>query len=621
MPSDPIKPPVDLICYLHPAWAPRIRPALAKRDWMETTPERFAYRCLPLAIANAHGWEIGSPCGFEARWNGGRGTEAVEIRLDPGTAPAQAPVSLFGQGTITFHVEGLFRTSPGWNLWVGGAPNAAKDGIAPLGGVIETDWSPYSFTMNWRFTRRGEWVRWEKDEPFCFFFPIERGVLDGVAPELRPLADAPELEEAFTRWSASRDAFQAHVRKTNPKAPADRWQKLYYRGVGPDGEPGPDDHQAKLRLEPFREASGPPAACPAHAAPRPQPAPKPAIAATGAKIPPMLAAMPAGQGANAAARIQAATNLMTLNRLGFDAAPRPGAAPIAPALAASPAPAAADKPDRLAARRGWIDDVARRQRALAADRPGTVPRVRAPSADEFLDLFYAASRPVVIEGAMAGWPALDRWTADYLAAKVGAAPIVYQGGRDADPDFELYKDRHTRRMAFDRFVAAAAQGAGNDAYVTAYNSAENRTALAPLNADLGALDAYLKPSDLIGGDGMMWIGPAGTFTPLHFDLTNNLLAQIVGRKRLVLLPPSETAKLANSRHVFSDVHDVTDPAKLERFPEAKDARRFEVEIGPGDLLYIPVGWWHQVRSCDFSVMLTYTNFRWANNAYASFPGD
>ena len=74
---------MDLICYLHPGWEPLIRPAEAVRDWMTATPDSFAYRCLPLNIANAHGWEILSPCTFEARWTGGIGTGQVDI-LEPG---------------------------------------------------------------------------------------------------------------------------------------------------------------------------------------------------------------------------------------------------------------------------------------------------------------------------------------------------------------------------------------------------------------------------------------------------------------------------------------------------------------------------------------------------------
>ena len=61
---------MDLICYIHPSWRPLIRPAEATRDWMTDSPESFAYRCLPLNIANAHGWEILSPCAFAAQWNG-----------------------------------------------------------------------------------------------------------------------------------------------------------------------------------------------------------------------------------------------------------------------------------------------------------------------------------------------------------------------------------------------------------------------------------------------------------------------------------------------------------------------------------------------------------------------
>jgi ribosomal protein L16 Arg81 hydroxylase len=71
--------------------------------------------------------------------------------------------------------------------------------------------------------------------------------------------------------------------------------------------------------------------------------------------------------------------------------------------------------------------------------------------------------------------------------------------------------------------------------------------------------------------------------------------------------------------VFSAVHDLEDPECLNRYPEAATAQCFEVDLAPGDILYVPVGWWHQVRSLDFCVMLTYTRFRWPNEPYSSFP--
>lgn len=544
--------PIDLTCFVFPDWAPRLRPAARERDWMDAALDRFAYRCLPLAIANAHGWELLGHGGFSARWHGGAGADAVEIVADEGSEPRRLPVSLFGLGTLTFHVEGLFRTPPGWNLWIGGPPNAGKDGIAPLTGVIETDWSPYSFTMNWRFTRPGQWVRFEADEPIAFLFPVERDLIERVRPAIRPIDEAPALGDAFAAWSRSRDAFHAEVAAHPPRAPADSWQKLYYRGLMPNGAEGAADHRARLRVPPFSKDGG-------------------------------------------------------------------GGEAVAPACPAAPRPAVAPEPsaDTLALRRrDWILRTVERQRTLA---PGaeSIPRVRAPSSAEFLRHFYAASRPVVIEGAIDGWPAMRRWTPDYLAERVGDAEIEYQGARDGDPDFELHKDRHVRRAPFREFIAAIARpDSGNDAYLTAYNSAANAAALAPLQTDLGRLDRYLTDAP-----GMLWIGPAGSFTPIHFDLTNNLLVQVTGAKRLQLFPPSEAGRLAHHRHVFSEVHDIEDPARLDRYPSGREARRFEVVLGPGDCLFIPVGWFHQVRALSFSTMLTYTNFIWANDAWRDYPGD
>ena len=260
----------ELVCYVRNGWEPRVAPASARRGWMDATTESFAYRCLPLSIANAHGWEMLNPCGFAARWNGGNDLRSIEIVLDPGPKRKNPPVSIFGSGTLTFHIDGIIRTSEGWNLWVGGPPNAVKDGIAPLGGVIETDWSPYTFTMNWRFTRPDVWVRFEENEPFCFFFPTPRGVLGGLKPELRPMEDQPELLQTFDDWSAERAIFLDWVKSNPSAAPADKWQKHYYRGLHPQGHAGAADHESRLRLSPFRQ-TGSRRVCPARHKAGPKP--------------------------------------------------------------------------------------------------------------------------------------------------------------------------------------------------------------------------------------------------------------------------------------------------------------------------------------------------------------
>jgi len=240
---------MDLICYLHQGWSPQIRPAEATRAWMDATPEAFAYRCLPLNIANAHGWEVLCPCDVEAYWTGTTDESGVIVKNAPGTADQDRAVSIFGQGTLTFHIQALFRTPPGWDLLVGGSPNRPRDAIQPLSGVIEADWSPYTFSMNWKFTRRNTSVRFRKGEPICFITPVQRGVLERFNPVFVPLDDNVPLMEEYLAWSKSRNAFRADVHQAT--TPAERWQKRYYRGLGMDDRRGSEDHKSRLRLQPF----------------------------------------------------------------------------------------------------------------------------------------------------------------------------------------------------------------------------------------------------------------------------------------------------------------------------------------------------------------------------------
>ncbi|PWE18909.1 hypothetical protein DDZ18_00705 [Marinicauda salina] len=246
---------------LHPLTAedPPVRPAETRRDWMDETPESFAYRCLPLAAACQHGWEVFAPTGVTARWNGGDRVEDVEVELDDPMAMNKpgAAMTNFGAGILTFEMGFLLRTPPGWNIWVTGPTNQPKDGIFGLSGVIETDWSPYSFTMNWRFTRPGE-VRFEPGEAVAHFFPVRRDLFDRVTPEIRPLHADPKTYEQMQIWRESRSDFSGRLKSGDEEAAEEKWQKGYYRGLMPDGKKGPADHKIKIRVPAFKpgEAKG-----------------------------------------------------------------------------------------------------------------------------------------------------------------------------------------------------------------------------------------------------------------------------------------------------------------------------------------------------------------------------
>ena len=233
-----------------------IRPAPFERAWMGATDQRYAYRCLPLNIANAHGWELLSPAGFSAIWRGDAALDAITIIPDPGTtAPA---LSHFGYGVLTFHVPCIFRTDAGYDLMVQGPINRPRDGLSALSGIVEADWAPFTFTMNWAFTRPGASIRFEKGEPFCHLFPVRRGELESAEPELRLLSEAPELKAEYEAWTASRSQFSADLKRPGSDAEAEKWQKHYHRGVDLAGGPARTvDHRTRLRLKPFERPKRP----------------------------------------------------------------------------------------------------------------------------------------------------------------------------------------------------------------------------------------------------------------------------------------------------------------------------------------------------------------------------
>ena len=236
-------------CYPICQRVPDLRPAVADRDWMDETDERHAYRCLPLSIANSAGWEILNPVAFSAIWDGGSAVESVQIRQETDEHPIA--IAHFGAGVLTFHVNALFETEENVQLWVGGSPNKVKDAIQPLTGIVETEWSPYSFTMNWKFTRPNKRVFFAKDEPFCFLMPLRLDFLEAIEPETHEFSKNAKLKENFETWSESRDTFNSDLDDPDSEAAAKRWQKSYHQGRLPSGEKAKAQHRTRVRVKSF----------------------------------------------------------------------------------------------------------------------------------------------------------------------------------------------------------------------------------------------------------------------------------------------------------------------------------------------------------------------------------
>jgi len=239
-----------LECYPTSQRPPDIVPGRPQRAWMDAFAERHPYRCLPLSMANTSGWEILCPVGFTMEWNGGAHQDCITFTPDHGHPDFHDfAKSHFSRGIVTFHPGYLFRTPPGWSMWAGGPPNHVKDGIQPLVGLVETDWLPFPFTMNWIFTRPGR-VRFEKGEPFCFITLVQDKALAQVQPVTKSLASNDDLRLQYDAWYRQREEFNRRLMKQEPEAVRDAWQRYYFKGELPEQTGvAPKDHVNKRRLK------------------------------------------------------------------------------------------------------------------------------------------------------------------------------------------------------------------------------------------------------------------------------------------------------------------------------------------------------------------------------------
>ncbi|WP_181427837.1 cupin-like domain-containing protein [Pseudomonas mosselii] len=103
----------------------------------------------------------------------------------------------------------------------------------------------------------------------------------------------------------------------------------------------------------------------------------------------------------------------------------------------------------------------------------------------------------------------------------------------------------------------------------------------------------------------VWLGPAGTVTCLHCDYEDNLFAQVWGRKRFLLASPATLGNLYVEavKPTLSISSFDPDQPDYEKYPLARAVDFIECIVQPGDLLYLPAGWFHHVTALDFSLSI------------------
>lgn len=248
----------------------------------------------------------------------------------------------------------------------------------------------------------------------------------------------------------------------------------------------------------------------------------------------------------------------------------------------------------------------------------------APRDNVAITALLDAQEPVIFRGLACAWPLVEAGrrgagaAIDYLKQfDAGRAVVAYTGASDIGGRF-FYRDDFSglnfeaSRFGLSAFLDRIASHIGDAAPPSLYIGSTDLDLYLPGLRKTNDLQLAPPPDGRDPPLASIWIGNRTT-AATHYDMANNIACCMVGRRRFTLFPPDQIANLypgplepTPGGQVVSMV-DLNAP-DLDRYPRFADAQAaaLTAELEPGDILFYPAMWWHNVEALDeFNVMINY----------------
>ncbi|XP_040213122.1 tRNA wybutosine-synthesizing protein 5 [Rana temporaria] len=248
--------------------------------------------------------------------------------------------------------------------------------------------------------------------------------------------------------------------------------------------------------------------------------------------------------------------------------------------------------------------------AVMEFKPTTIPLPRYTGIDKnrFLQEIYPLRKPAVLQDLDLG-VCKSKWTLDYMSRKGGGREVKIHVSELPQLDF-IKKNFLYRSLPFDVFVHRASEDKHTDFFISEDEKyylrslgEDPRKDIADINRQFPELAADIKIPEFFEKDqffsSVFRISSPGLQLWTHYDVMDNLLIQVTGRKRVVLYSPRDAAFLYLSGDK-SEVLDVDNP-DLSTYPLFSQARRYECILEAGDVLFIPALWFHNTVAEEFGV--------------------
>lgn len=220
--------------------------------------------------------------------------------------------------------------------------------------------------------------------------------------------------------------------------------------------------------------------------------------------------------------------------------------------------------------------------------------------DEFKVSPYVPNRATVFRGMAADWPAVKNWDFNFFDHHYGEMDVILTDNVGfIDPDNPQEFDT----LKLSEYLSALKSGSLK--YLK-FSSLVHKDKLLQADLDRPWLEKFHLPGSF-GPRFFLFIGGKNTRTPIHNAIPGTVFIQIEGQKKWTIYPTEERIFLDVHAERRSYFHTPANPGKGDdpRFPLARYAKRYEVVLEPGDVLWIPPFVWHEVDNLTDSIGVAY----------------
>jgi cupin-like protein len=218
------------------------------------------------------------------------------------------------------------------------------------------------------------------------------------------------------------------------------------------------------------------------------------------------------------------------------------------------------------------------------------------SPQEFRTRYLRRGIPVILEGAGRDWTCSREWTFDNFRKRFGAETIKLVQRKGVAPDDEVIDTREfSEEIVFSEFLDQVLNGGRK--YMRFSPLLEQ---FPELLEDFDQQFLQGMPGNNFGTTYQLFIGGAGTFTPLHNAITPFFFVNICGVKRWQFIPNTYLGVLDPSPEGLTYNYSGADVgmSNLDRYPGFDCIDRMEAEMQPGDILYNPSWMWHCAQNAS-----------------------